>query len=216
MKPCTGIIASEAYPFLIPLAALLVVFYFLKWNWALGLTLLLTLFVAYFFRNPERVIPTGEGVVVSPADGKVIVIKEVFEDQYLKKNMLQISIFLNVFNVHIQRVPISGQVKEVRYHPGKFLAAWDDKASLDNEQVGMVLDTGKHAILVKQIAGLVARRIACWASTGEKIQMGDRYGLIRFGSRVDIFLPVGTEVKVKLGDKTVGGETILGVIREGV
>lgn len=213
MKPCTGIIASEAYPFLIPLAVLLVVFYFLKWNWLLGITLVLTLFVAYFFRNPERVIPTGEGVVVSPADGKVIVIKEVFEDQYLKKNMLQVSIFLNVFNVHIQRVPIAGQVKEVRYHPGKFLAAWDDKASLDNEQVGMVLDTGKHEILVKQIAGLVARRIACWAAKGEKIQTGDRYGLIRFGSRVDLFLPVGTDLKVQLGDKTVGGETVIGVVR---
>lgn len=213
MKPCTGVIASEAYPFLIPLAVLLVVFYFLKWNWLLGITLVLTLFVGYFFRNPERVIPAGEGLVVAPADGKVIVIKEVFEDQYLKKNMLQVSIFLNVFNVHIQRVPIAGQVKEVRYHPGKFLAAWDDKASLDNEQVGMVLDTGKHEILVKQIAGLVARRIVCWAATGEKIQTGDRYGLIRFGSRVDLFLPVGTELKVKLGDKTVGGETVIGVVR---
>ena len=188
------------------------VFYFLKWYWPFGIVLVLALFVAYFFRNPERVIPTGEGVVVAPADGKVIVIKEVFEDQYLKKNMLQISIFLNIFNVHIQRVPISGEVKEVRYHPGKFLAAWDDKASLDNEQVGLVLDTGKHQILCKQIAGLVARRIACWASVGEKIKIGERYGLIRFGSRVDIFLPVGTEIKVKLGDKTVGGETVIGRI----
>ncbi|MDH4101000.1 MAG: phosphatidylserine decarboxylase, partial [Nitrospirota bacterium] len=157
MKPCTGVIAVEAYPFLIPLAALLVVFYFLGWGILGGITLLLFLFVTYFFRNPERTIPTGEGLVVSPADGKVIVIKEVFEDQYLKKNMLQISIFLNVFNVHIQRVPISGEVKEVRYHPGKFLAAWDDKASLDNEQVGLVLDTGRHQILSKQIAGLIAR-----------------------------------------------------------
>ena len=183
------------------------------WKNTAYVSLALTLFVLFFFRDPERTIPEGTGVVVSPADGRVIVVKDIFEPTYLKQEVKQISIFLSVFNVHVNRAPLSGTVELVKYNPGKFHVASVDKASLDNEQTAMVIAQGRQKILVKQIAGLIARRIVCYAESGDTIKTGERYGLIRFGSRVDIFLPKDAELKVKVGDRVKGGRDIIGVLK---
>ncbi len=206
-------VASEGWPFIIPLAIVTVLLFALGWKNTAYVSLVLTLFVLFFFRDPERTVPAGKDLVVSPADGRVIVIKDIFEPTYLKQDVKQISIFLSVFNVHVNRSPVGGTVELVKYNPGKFHVASVDKASLDNEQTAMVIDDGKHKILVKQIAGLIARRIVCYAKPGDAIRIGERYGLIRFGSRVDIFLPKDTELKVKLGDRIKGARDIIGVLK---
>ncbi len=206
-------VASEGWPFILPLAVVTVLFFLLGWKYAACFLLVLTLFVLFFFRDPERVVPEGDGFVVSPADGKVIVVKDVFEPTYLKKDVKQISIFLSVFNVHVNRAPYGGSVEAVKYNKGKFHVASVDKASLDNEQTAMVIAAGKHRILVKQIAGLIARRIVCYAKPGDTLKTGERYGLIRFGSRVDIFLPKDAELKVKIGDRVKGARDIIGVLK---
>lgn len=206
-------VAAEGWPFIVPLTIVTTVLFFFGWKNAAFVSLVLTLFVLFFFRDPERVIPSGAGVVVSPADGKVIVIKDIYEPSYLKQEVKQISIFLSVFNVHVNRAPISGAVKVVHYNPGKFHVASVDKASLENEQTAMVIVSGTHKILVKQIAGLIARRIICYAKPGDTIKAGERYGLIRFGSRVDIFLPRNAEIKVRLGDRVRGAQDVIGVLR---
>jgi len=206
-------VASEGWPFIIPLAVVTAFLFAIGWKNTGAIVLVLTLFVLFFFRDPERTVPAGGGVVVSPADGKVIVIKDIFEPTYLKQDVKQISIFLSVFNVHVNRSPIEGTVELVKYNPGKFHVASVDKASLDNEQTAMVIANGKNKILVKQIAGLIARRIVCYAKAGDSIKRGERYGLIRFGSRVDIFLPKDAEIKVKLGDRVKGARDIIGVTK---
>ncbi len=206
-------VAAEGWPFILPLAAATILCFAVGWKYPAWVLLVLTLFVLFFFRDPERAVPQGKGVVVSPADGKVIVIKDVFEPVYLKQEMKQVSIFLSVFNVHVNRSPVGGTVETVKYNPGKFLAAWDDKASLDNEQTAMVIASGKDRVLVKQIAGLIARRIVCYAKPGDSIKSGERYGLIRFGSRVDIFLPTDANVKVKLGDRVKGARDIIAELK---
>ena len=152
-------------------------------------------------------------MVVSPADGRVIVVKDVYEPTYLKQEVKQISIFLSVFNVHVNRAPVEGTVEVVKYNPGKFHVASVDKASLDNEQTAMVIANGQRKILVKQVAGLIARRIVCYAKPGDAIKKGERYGLIRFGSRVDIFLPKDAELKVKVGDRVKGARDVIGVLK---
>jgi phosphatidylserine decarboxylase len=206
-------VAAEGWPFIIPLAAVTVLCFLFGWKHVGYVALALSLFVLFFFRDPERAIPEGKGVVVSPADGKVIVIKDIYEPDYLKQDVKQISIFLSVFNVHVNRAPIGGTVETVKYNPGKFLVASADKASLDNEQTGMVISDGKNKVLVKQIAGLIARRIVCYAKTGETVKAGERYGLIRFGSRVDLFLPKNTDLMVKVGDRIKGARDVIGVIK---
>ncbi|HET7319683.1 MAG TPA: phosphatidylserine decarboxylase family protein [Nitrospirota bacterium] len=206
-------VAAEGWPFIVPLALATVLLFALGWRNAGAVLLVLTLFVLFFFRDPERAVPQGEGVVVSPADGKVIVIKDIYEPDYLKQDVKQISIFLSVFNVHVNRAPIGGAVEAVRYNPGKFHVASVDKASHLNEQTAMVIATGKNKVLVKQIAGLIARRIVCYAKPGDTVKAGERYGLIRFGSRVDLFLPKDAELKVKLGDRIKGARDIIAVLR---
>jgi phosphatidylserine decarboxylase len=176
-------------------------------------SLVLTLFILFFFRDPERSVPESNDFVVSPADGKVIVVKDIYEPDYLKQDVKQISIFLSVFNVHVNRAPFGGTVETVRHNPGRFHVASVDKASLDNEQTAVVIANGKRKVLVKQIAGLIARRIVCYAKPGDTIKTGERYGLIRFGSRVDIFLPKETELKVKVGDRIKGARDIIGVLK---
>jgi phosphatidylserine decarboxylase len=206
-------IASEGWPFILPLAAITIVVFLLGWKWPGYTLLVLTLFVLFFFRDPERTVPEGKDAVVSPADGKVIVIKDIYEPDYLKQDVKQISIFLSVFNVHVNRAPVGGNVEVVKYNPGKFHVASVDKASLDNEQTAMVITNGTRKVLVKQIAGLIARRIVCYAKPGDAIKPGERYGLIRFGSRVDIFLPKNAEIKVKLGDRVTGAKDVIGVLK---
>jgi phosphatidylserine decarboxylase len=205
-------VAAEGWPFIIPLAIVTIVLFAFGWKNTAFVSLVLTLFVLFFFRDPDRAIPEGKGIVVSPADGKVIVIKDIYEPTYLKQEVTQISIFLSVFNVHVNRAPIGGAVEVVKYNPGKFHVASVDKASLDNEQTAMLIASGKDKVLVKQIAGLIARRIICYARPGDTIKTGERYGLIRFGSRVDLFLPRTAEIKVKLGDRVRGAQDVIGVL----
>jgi phosphatidylserine decarboxylase len=205
-------VASEGWPFIVPLAVVTALLFAIGWRNTAALSLVLTLFVLFFFRDPERAVPQGEGVVASPADGRVIVVKDVFEPAYLKQDVKQISIFLSVFNVHVNRSPIGGTVELVRYNPGKFHVASADKASLDNEQTAMVVVNGTRKVLVKQIAGLIARRIVCYAAPGNELKRGERYGLIRFGSRVDLFLPKDAELKVKVGDRVKGGRDVIAVL----
>ena len=205
-------IAKEGYIFILPLAVLTGIFWTLSWLWAVGLFGGLFLFVTWFFRDPERNIPEDPNAIVSPGDGKVVeIIQE--KDPLLDEAYTRVSIFLNVFNVHVNRVPIAGRIQATRYNPGKFLNAASHKASLDNEQSAILLNNGRVTILVKQIAGLIARRIVCWAKEGDEYQRGQRYGLIRFGSRMDVFLPEGTDIKVAIGDIVHGGSSIIGFLR---
>jgi phosphatidylserine decarboxylase len=182
-------------------------------SWGLWLAalvlLLLALWVAYFFRDPERVGERGPSLVVSPADGKLIMITEVDEPGFVKGRAIRLSIFMNVFNVHVNRYPVDGVVKYVHYNKGKFFNAAAEKSSLENEQMSVGIDTGRYRILVRQIAGLIARRIVTYSKLDEKVKQGERMGIIRFGSRVDVFIPPGSTIKAKLGDATVAGVTIL-------
>lgn len=179
--------------------------------WILAFLLtLLALWVAYFFRDPERTGDRGERLVIAPADGKVVQISEVDEPDFMNGRAVRVSIFMNVFNVHVNRYPVSGNVAYVHYNPGKFLNAAADKASLENEQSTVGIESGPHKVLVRQIAGLIARRIVTYSKVGDKAEQGERFGIIRFGSRVDVFLPVGSTVNVKLGQLTSAGVTLVG------
>ena len=182
-------------------------------SWGLWLAafvlLLLALWVAYFFRDPERTGDRGPSLVVSPADGKLIMITEVDEPTFVQGRAIRLSIFMNVFNVHVNRYPVDGVVRYVHYNKGKFFNAAAEKSSLENEQMSVGIDTGRRRILVRQIAGLIARRIVTYSKVGETVKQGDRMGIIRFGSRVDVFIPVNSTVRGKVGDITVAGVTIL-------
>jgi phosphatidylserine decarboxylase len=178
--------------------------------WLLAFILtLLTLWVAYFFRDPERSGERGDRLVIAPADGKVVLIQEVEEPTFMGGRAKRISIFMNVFNVHVNRYPVSGTVRYVKYNPGKFLNAAVEKSSLENEQMSVGIETGGTRILVRQIAGLIARRIVTYGKEGDHVEQGERMGLIRFGSRVDVFLPLHAIVRVKVGDMTIAGTTVI-------
>ncbi|HDR46095.1 MAG TPA: phosphatidylserine decarboxylase family protein [Geoalkalibacter subterraneus] len=204
-------IAVEGYPFIGLFAFITLVFGLLDWGFFTFIFFLLTLFSVYFFRNPERLVPNEPNALVAPADGKVVFVGEVREERFLKDETLKVSIFMNVFNVHVNRFPLSGKVLDSYYSKGKYLNASLDKASIENEQSGLLIEAeGGQKLLCVQIAGLVARRIVSYPEVGDSLERGDRYGLIRFGSRVDLYLPKNTDVKLRVGDKTVGGETIVG------
>jgi phosphatidylserine decarboxylase len=178
--------------------------------WLLAFVLtLLALWVAYFFRDPERTGERGKEIVIAPADGKIVQIAEVDEPAFLQSKAIRISIFMNVFNVHVNRYPVSGRVAYVHYNPGKFLNAAADKASLENEQSSVGIETERYRVLVRQIAGLIARRIVTYSKVGEQVHQGDRLGIIRFGSRVDVFIPVGSKIRVQTGQLTTAGVTVL-------
>jgi phosphatidylserine decarboxylase len=183
-------------------------------SWGLWLAalvlLLLALWVAYFFRDPERTGERGTSLIVAPADGKLIMITDVDEPTFIGGRAVRLSIFMNVFNVHVNRYPVDGVVKFIHYNKGKFFNAAAEKSSLENEQMSVGVETGRYRVLIRQIAGLIARRIVTYSKLGEKVKQGDRMGIIRFGSRVDVFLPVGSTVRAKLGDATTAGVTILG------
>ena len=177
----------------------------------LGLLFAFFLFTLYFFRDPERTPPSGDNLVLAPADGEVVVVKEVREDEFLKSGATQVSIFMSPLNVHVNRFPISGRVSLYRYVPGEYLVAYDEKSSLRNERTHIGLQNARLKVLFKQIAGFVARRIVANIKEGDHAVAGERFGMIKFGSRVDVFVPKDLLVKVKLGDKTVAGETVLAV-----
>jgi phosphatidylserine decarboxylase len=207
-------LAPEGYPFVIIFALVTVLVYIFGKPWVAVLTLIITLFMALFFRDPERKTPGDKGIFVSPADGKVILIKNVYEKDYLKSESKEISIFMSIFDVHVNRVPCDGTVNQVEHFPGQFLAAYKDAASIKNENTIMVLEGNNGKVLVRQVAGLLARRIVCKAKAGDVVRRGERYGMIKFGSRLDIYLPKDTEIKVKLGDKVKAGETVVGILRQ--
>jgi phosphatidylserine decarboxylase len=178
-----------------------------------GLSLVLTFFMAFFFRDPDRIIPGGEGLLVSPADGRVIGIKDVPEKMYLNAEVKEISIFMSPLDVHVNRAPCDGKVVAVRYSPGKFMAAYKDDASVENENIVMVMDSGKGKVLVRQVAGFVARRAVCRVKEGDILERGERYGIIKFSSRLDVYLPKDAEITVKLGDRVKAGETVIAADR---
>jgi phosphatidylserine decarboxylase len=181
----------------------------LGWTWAALAGLVATIFTGAFFRDPERILPGGDGAVVSPADGRVIGVQTA-ADPVSQEKKTRISIFMNVFNVHVNRSPVNGTLKQAVYVPGKFFNASLSKASLDNERNLLVIsDQDGQEWTVVQIAGLVARRIVCWAEPGDDLDQGERVGMIKFGSRVDLYLPDGYEVLVSKGHRAVGGQTLL-------
>lgn len=171
---------------------------------------LLALWCAYFFRDPERHGPRGPDVVIAPADGRVLLITEVDEPRFIHGRATRLSIFMNVFNVHVNRYPVSGRVDFTSYNKGKFLNAAAEKSSLENEQMSVGITTPDGVrILTRQIAGLIARRIVTYSKVGDEAQQGERFGIIRFGSRVDVFVPVGSALKVRVGDMTTAGTTVV-------
>jgi phosphatidylserine decarboxylase len=206
--------AKEGFPFIGAAAGVTLLVGLLGWTVAAAGAGLVTLFFAWFFRNPVRTVPQGPNLVVAPGDGKVIAIEEEYEPRFLKARSIRLTIFLNVFDVHINRTPCEGVVQDVQYQPGLFLVASRPEATMKNEQNALLLRTpGGVKILCVQVAGLLARRIVCWVAAGDRVQRGERFGLIRFGSRMDTFLPLGTAVKVAVGDRVKGGETVLGELR---
>ena len=206
--------AKEGFPFIGVAAGLTLIAAWLGWTPVAVATAILTLFVSWFFRNPRRVVPQGPGLVVAPGDGKVLAVEEEFEPRYLKERAVRISIFLNVFDVHINRIPCHGIIEHVQYQPGLFLVASKPHATLQNEQNAVMIKTVEGAkVLCVQVAGLIARRIVCWVNPQDRAVRGERYGLIRFGSRMDTYVPPGTAIRIAVGERVKGGETILGELR---
>jgi len=204
-----ALVAREGYPFIAISAALLLLVMFLGWTLAAVIMLILTAWVVWFFRNPPRIVPQGDKLVICPADGRVL---DVIADPLCDDGKgVRVAIFMNVFNVHVNRLPVDGEVTATEYIPGKFINADFDKASDDNERNRITIVTPDgHTVRFVQIAGLVARRIVSWARTGMNGRAGDIFGLIRFGSRVDVHLPEGSEVWVRAGQRVSAGETVLG------
>ena len=211
-------VAVEGYPFIAGFAAVAFLLALLGRLLHFGffvpaaLFALLALFSVFFFRNPERVTPADENLVIAPADGEVIFLGKVTEP-HTGAEMEKISIFMSVFNVHVNRAPITGKVTGGFYNRGKFYDVRDERATFENEQQGLVIETERGArMVVVQVAGLIARRIVCYAKLGDQLTRGRRYGLIRFGSRLDVYLPLGTRIDVTMGQKTAAGETVLGML----
>lgn len=204
-------VAKESFIYIIVLAILSAALYL--WVPVLSaVPLLLLAFVVFFFRNPHRTVPEEEGAVVSPADGKVMAITEIDEPEFLKARAVKVTIFLSIFNVHINRSPIAGAVEYTAYRPGKFLPAYKSHASELNERNTIGITGAKIKVMVHQITGLIARRIVCWSKKGDRLTLGDRFGLIKFGSCTEVILPLNVDIKVKVGDKVKGAKTVIGVI----
>jgi phosphatidylserine decarboxylase len=208
--------AREGYPFIIGSFAIAAALYaaavrYRAWPlwFAAFVFTILALWVAYFFRDPERTGDRGDTLVVAPADGKLVMITEVDEPTFVGGRAKRLSIFMNVFSVHVNRYPVSGTVRFTKHTAGKFLNAAAEKSSDENEQSSVGIESGRNKILVRQIAGLIARRIITYSKVGEHATQGDRFGLIRFGSRVDVFVPTDALIRVQLGQQTSAGTTVL-------
>jgi phosphatidylserine decarboxylase len=204
-------IAKEGLPFAIPAAVVTLFFAVMGWLLLMLLGFLLTFFIALFFRNPKREIPDTSNAILSPADGTIIDVATCNEERFLKAEALKVSIFMSVLDVHLNRAPVAGKVIEKSYNPGRFLVASREKASLLNEQTALILETeDRSKILLIQIAGLVARRIVCYPKAGDRLRKGEIFGLIRFGSRVDLYLPTTVKPVVWIGQHVKGGESVIG------
>ena len=212
-KEGRGVLTTVSLLFLVPLVAAILTGY----CWIYGVAIFFFIFLLFclrFFRFPDRPLQQVEGAVLSPADGKIVIIQEVEETEYLKERRIQVSVFMSVWNVHINWFPISGEVEYFRHHQGKYLVAWHPKSSELNERTSITVNNGKTRILFRQIAGYVARRIVCYAREGKKFEQNQQVGFIKFGSRVDLFLPLDAEINVKIGDKVKGTETIIARLKE--
>jgi phosphatidylserine decarboxylase len=202
------IIAKEGWPYLALVGALALLVHYLggiAWSWPLWI---IFIFVLQFFRDPQRIPALGRDLVLSPADGRIVVVAKA-NDPYAGREALKISVFMNVFNVHSNRSAVNGSVKEIQYFPGKFVNADLDKASTENERNAVVIDANGQLVTLVQVAGLIARRILCYIHVGDRLKAGERYGFIRFGSRVDVYLPLTAEPLVSVGDKVFATNTAL-------
>ena len=213
MHPHRIPVAKEGVPFIGTVALVALIFALLDWSIPALLILTIAIFVLYFFRDPERVIPSGPGLVVSPADGWVIEVVEGSETSLQGKDVMRISIFMNIFNVHVNRAPIAGYVRKIVYQPGTFWPANRKRALFDNERNALLIqaDDGMELTVV-QVAGILARRIVCWAEVGDKLKRGERFGLIRFGSRLDVYVSRDVSILVKKGNRVWAGQTVLGKV----
>jgi len=202
------IIAKEGWPYLALLGVVTLLAHYLggiSWSWPLWI---IFFFVLQFFRDPQRIAALGRDLVLSPADGRIVVVEKT-NDPYAGREALKISVFMNVFNVHSNRSAVNGLVKEIQYFPGKFVNADLDKASTENERNAVVIDANGQIVTLVQVAGLIARRILCYIHVGDRLKAGERYGFIRFGSRVDVYLPLTAEPLVSVGDKVFATNTAL-------
>jgi phosphatidylserine decarboxylase len=206
--------APEGYPFIFLFLLATIITAVVGQPWMITVPLVLLFFMLYFFRDPERPAPEDTHLFYSPADGKIIQIKETEKNELSNNRAMEVSIFMNAFNVHVNRAPCEGTVREVRHYPGRFLAAFKHESSLVNEHITMLLDTAHGEIVVRQVAGLLARRAVCRVKQGDVLKQGQRYGIIKFSSRVDVFLPLNAVIKVKLNDKVKAGETIIAAIEQ--
>lgn len=205
-------IIKDGFPYILTFLILSILFYFIFLP-LFFVSIVLLCFVVFFFRNPQRQIPADENIIVSPADGKIMYITEIDEPSFLNSKAIKISIFLSVFNVHINRSPIEGVVRYINYRPGKFLPAFKSHASDINERNSIGIEGNNIKVLVHQITGFIARRIVCWSKEGTTLQKGERFGLIKFGSCTEIIVPTNVELNVNPGDVVKGGKTIIGVVR---
>ena len=205
-------VAKEAFGYLAFLTLITVIFFFIC-RPLIFLSIAFIAFISFFFRNPPRNVPVGDSQILSPADGRVMSVSEVVEPVFLKGKAVRVSIFLSIFDAHINRSPISGTVKYVNYRPGKFIPAFKSHASDINERNTLGIEGKNVKILVSQITGFIARRIVCWAKEGSSLSKGQCFGMIKFGSGTEIIMPDGVEINVKPGDKVKAGESIIGTVR---
>ena len=206
-------VTREGYPFIAFAGFVTLTFAVLEYDLIAFIGLVLTGFIVNFFRDPERIGPDDEDIIVAPADGKIILVEKVFDERFLQEHAYKISIFMSVFDVHVNRLPFSGEVERIIYSPGSFYAANTDQAALENENCAIVVSTASNfRYAVVQVAGLLARRVVCWTDKGDKLERGARFGMIRFGSRVDVFLPQHVQLEVASGKRVKAGETVLGYI----
>lgn len=204
-------VAKEGYPFIGAAALVSLILAILDYPIPALIFLVLTFFILYFFRDPERIIPAQDDVLVSPADGRIILVERIFDERFFNEHVHKISIFMNIFNVHVNRIPIGGTIESVTHTPGTFYSADSAKGGLTNENCAVIIQSEiGRKLAVVQVAGLIARRIVCWSEPGDRIGRGMRYGLIRFGSRVDLYIPGTVEITVKKGQVVSAGETQLG------
>ena len=206
--------AKEGFPFVSIGCALILIFSYLGLFFAALLAAITTLFVIFFFRDPDRKNDVEQNAVLTPADGKILEVRHFQDtDNPLSEPFVKVSIFMSIFNVHVNRIPIGGTIEKITYHPGKFFSANLDKASKYNENNTITLQTSdSRKIVFIQIAGIIARRIACWIEEGERVQAGQRFGLIRFGSRLEVYLPADSQISVSLDQKVKAGKTIIGYL----
>lgn len=208
------VIVKDGYPFIIAAVILtLIVFYFFGVLAAI-IPGVLAVFFIYFFRNPSRSMPYDPNILYSPADGTVMAVEDIFDDEYLNEPATKVTVFLSVFNVHVNRSPIDGEIKYQRYTCGQFVPAYKKSASFENERHAIGLDNGRMRILVTQVAGLLARRIVSWVTLGHQMKQGECYGMIKFGSSTELVVPKNVKITVKKGDTVVGGVTVMGRIKQ--